>query len=164
VAVVVTVVVALVLAFCGCVGLGVLGSFVDGSDSSGQPYDDPEFGGPGFGEPDDGVAEETTEPTPPAPATTPSGGRGRFAVTYEVTGTGAANIQFYDADGEFLQFDRVQPPWRLTLTADNRERVQIVALAEDQQKDGVSCRITIDGKIVSRDSSATGGVATCFGW
>ncbi|MET7968004.1 MmpS family transport accessory protein [Micromonospora sp. NPDC005305] len=162
-AVVVTVVIALVLAVCGCVGFGVLGSFVDDSATSGQPYD-PGFDDPGFGEPDGGLAGEPTDPAPPVPATTPSGGRGRFTVRYEVTGTGAANVQFYDANGDFLNVDGVQPPWRLAFTANDRQRVQIVALAEDQRNDGVTCRITIDGKVVSQDSSATGGIATCFGW
>ncbi|MEU1684448.1 MmpS family transport accessory protein [Micromonospora sp. NPDC005707] len=164
-AVVVTVVIALVLAFCGCVGLGVLGSFVDDSATSGQPYE-PDFDEPGFGEPDGGPGGEPTptEAAPPVPATTPSGGRGRFTVVYEVTGTGAANVDFYDANGDFLHVDGMQPPWRLAFTADDRKRVQIVALPDDQRRDGLTCRITIDGKVVSRDSSATGGIATCFGW
>ncbi|MGV9807950.1 MmpS family transport accessory protein [Micromonospora chersina] len=158
--VVVTVVIALVLAFCGCVGLGVLGSFVDDSTTSGQPYD------PEFDEPDGGLADDPT-PTaaaPPVPATTPSGGRGRYTVVYEVTGTGAANVDFYDANGDFLHVDGMRPPWRLAFTTNDRKHLQIVALPDNQRRDGLTCRITIDGKVVSRDSSATGGIATCFGW
>ncbi|MGY0002865.1 MmpS family transport accessory protein [Micromonospora sp. I033] len=154
VAVVVTVVIALVLAFCGCVGLGVLGSFVDDSTTSGQPYD------PEFDEPGGGLAGEPTDGVRPVPATTPSGGRGRFTVVYEVTGTDAVDVQFYDANADFLQFDGVPPPWRLAFTANDRERVQIIASPTDSGE--ASCRITIDGKVVSQDSGEYG--ATCFGW
>ncbi|MFG3598946.1 MmpS family transport accessory protein [Micromonospora chersina] len=152
--VVVTVVIALVLAFCGCVGLGVLGSFVDDSTTSGQPYD------PEFDEPDGGLAEEPTDAAPPVPATTPSGGPGRFTVRYEVSGTGPVDIQFYDANANFLQIDGVPPPWRLAFTANDRERVQIIASPTGSGK--ASCRITINGKVVSQDSGEWG--ATCFGW
>ncbi len=154
VAVVVTVVVALVLAFCGCVGLGVLGSFVDDSATSGQPYD------PEFDEPDGGLAGDPTEGAPPIPATTPSGGRGRFTVVYEATGAGTVDVQFYDANAAFLQVDGVRSPWRLAFTANDRERVQIIASPTDSGE--ASCRITIDGKVVSQDSGEYG--ATCFGW
>ncbi|MET8836177.1 MmpS family transport accessory protein [Micromonospora sp. NPDC004540] len=154
VAVVVTVVVALVLAFCGCVGLGVLGSFVDDSATSGQPYD------PEFDEPDGGLAGEPTDDAAPVPATTPSGGPGRFRVVYEVTGTAAVDVQFYDANADFLQLDGVRSPWRLAFTANDRERVQIIASPTGSGE--ASCRITIDGKVVSQDSGEYG--ATCFGW
>ena len=157
VAIVLTVIVAVVLAFCGCVGLGVLGSFVDDPGASGEPYD-PEFDGL-----DAGPTDEPADEASPVPATTPSGGPGRLTVVYEVTGSGAANVQFYDANGVFRYANRVQPPWRLAFTANDRKHLQIVALAADQSKDGVTCRITVDGTVVSRDSSATGGMASCFG-
>ncbi|WP_231605786.1 MmpS family transport accessory protein, partial [Micromonospora sp. HK10] len=157
VAVVVTVVVAVVLAFCGCIGLGVLGSVLDDPGASGEPYH------PQFDEPDAVPTDDPAEEAGPAPATTPSGGPGRFTVRYEVTGTGPANVQFYDADGVFRTANRVAPPWRLAFTANDRKQVQIVALAADQRNDGVTCRITINGTVVSRDSSATGGMASCFG-
>jgi hypothetical protein len=153
VAIVVTVLIALMLAVCGCVGFGVLGSFVDGSATSGQPYD-PELDEPGgdlAGEPTDG---------PRAPVATPSGGPGRFRVVYEVTGAATVDVQFYDANADFFQLDGVRSPWRLAITANNRERVQV--LASPTGSGEVSCTITIDGKVVSRDSGAYG--ATCFGW
>ncbi|MET8909900.1 MmpS family transport accessory protein [Micromonospora sp. NPDC004551] len=153
-AVVVTVVIALVLAVCGCVGLGVLGSFVDDSTTSGQPSD------PEFDEPDGGLAGEPTDDAPPAPVATPSGGPGRFSVVYEVTGTGAVDVQFYDANADFFQIDGVPAPWRMALTANDRERVQVIATPTGSGT--ASCRIIIDGKVVSRDSGEYG--ATCFGW
>ncbi|WMF04634.1 MmpS family transport accessory protein [Micromonospora robiginosa] len=160
---VITVVVAVVLAFCGCVGLGALGGFVNGVTSSGEPYDEPYVYGPD--EPTlTPAAPAPTTPAQAAPATTPSGGPGRFRVVYEVTGTGAANVDFYDANGDFVHVDRMKPPWRLTFTANDRKQVQIVAVADNQQRDGVTCRITIDGKVVSQESTATDWIATCFGW
>ncbi|MFE9954489.1 MmpS family transport accessory protein [Micromonospora sp. NPDC005299] len=153
-AVVVTVVVALVLAFCGCVGFGVLGSFVDDSTTSGQPYD------PEFGEPDGGLGGEPTDAAPLVPAATPSGGPGRFSVVYEATGTGTVDVQFYDANADFFQFDGMRSPWRLAFTANDRERVQVIASPTGSGE--ASCRITINGKVVSQDSGEYG--ATCFGW
>ncbi|MFI7073793.1 MmpS family transport accessory protein [Micromonospora sediminicola] len=150
---VVTVVAALVLAFCGCVGLGVLGAFVDDSTSSGEPYDDPYLDDP------DGIVEE---PTPTAPVTTPSGGPGRFTVVYEVTATGPVDVQFYDAGENLLHLDDVASPWRLRLTANNRERVQVTATPAGPDAGDVTCRITVDGREVYRNSGRWG--ATCFGW
>ncbi|WP_141561963.1 hypothetical protein [Micromonospora sp. WMMA1996] len=103
---VVTVVAALVLAFCGCVGLGVLGAFVDDSTSAGEPYDDPYLDDPYLDDPD-GIADE---PTPTVPVTTPSGGPGRFTVVYEVTATGPVDVQFYDAGENLLHLDDVASP------------------------------------------------------
>ncbi|MEU5723188.1 MmpS family transport accessory protein [Micromonospora sp. NPDC047738] len=153
-AIIVGVATVLVLLFCGCVGLGVLGNSFGDPVTSGEPYGDP-----GYGEP-----EEDATAGQPSPATTPSGGPGRFEVVYEVTGTEAVNVQFYDANGDFLQVDEVQSPWRLAFTANDRQRVQIVALPANRGGDPITCQITIDGKVVSRDSSSSGAIATCFGW
>ncbi|MFI7219032.1 MmpS family transport accessory protein [Micromonospora maritima] len=150
---VVTVVAALVLAFCGCVGLGVLGAFVDDSTSSGEPYGDPYLDDP------DGV---TDEPAPAVPVTTPSGGPGRFTVVYEVTAAGPVDVQFYDAGENLLHLDDVASPWRLRFTANNRERVQVTATPAGPDPGDVTCRITVDGKEVYRNSGRWG--ATCFGW
>ncbi|WP_431931840.1 MmpS family transport accessory protein [Micromonospora sp. RP3T] len=153
---VITLVVALVLAVCGCVGLGVLGGLTDGRSNSGEPYERPFIDGPA--EPD-GFTDEPT-PAPAVPVTTPSGGPGRFTVVYEVTGADQVYVQFYDADANFLQLDDVDAPWRLRFTANDRERVQVIATPAESGE--VSCRISINGKVVSRNSGEYG--ATCFGW
>ncbi|SBT51383.1 MmpS family transport accessory protein [Micromonospora narathiwatensis] len=150
-AIVVGIVIAvLALVFCGCVGLGVLGSFYDEQVSSSEPYE------PGYGVPD----EEVASVPPNNPATTPSGGPGSLTVTYEVTGGDSAYIQFYDANGDFFQVEDVQTPWRMAFTANDRERVQIIA--SPTQSGEVSCKITINGKVVSQNSGEN--AATCFGW
>lgn len=152
---VIAVVAALVLAVCGCVGLGALGGFVDGATSSGEPYDEPYIYGPD--EPD--LAPTTQAPA--TPVTTPSGGPGRFTVVYEVTGTDDVSVQFYDADGTFHALDAVAAPWRLRFTANDRQKVQLV-VGTTEADGGASCRITIDGKVVSRKSGKWG--VACFGW
>ncbi|GAB3090990.1 MmpS family transport accessory protein [Micromonospora schwarzwaldensis] len=153
---VITLVVALVLAVCGCVGLGALGGLTDRRSGSGEPYERPFIDGPA--EPD-GFADEPT-PAPDVPVTTPSGGPGRFTVVYEVTGTGRIPVQFYDADATFHQID-VKAPWRLRFTANDRQRVQVI-VANSTSVGEVSCRITIDGTVVSRRSGEWG--VACFGW
>jgi len=150
-AIVVGIVIAvLALLFCGCVGLGVLGSFYDEQVSSSEPYE------PGYGVPD----EEVASVPPNNPATTPSGGPGSLTVVYEVTGADTADIQFYDANADFYQVDEVRTPWRMTFTANDRERVQLIATPVGSGE--ANCRITINGKVVS-EKSGMWGVA-CFGW
>ncbi|MGW5668210.1 MmpS family transport accessory protein, partial [Micromonospora sp. NPDC003776] len=158
VAVVVTVVAVVVLAVCGCLGVGVLGSLTEGEAGPDE--------GPWPTELDDtaGADGESPAATPTrSPAVTPSAGTGRFSVVYEVTGAGPVDIQFYDANGDFLEYEEVASPWRLAISADDRERVQVlVQPGEEAESDTVGCRITIDGKVVSTDTDDYG--ATCFGW
>ncbi|NED50713.1 hypothetical protein G3I24_07305, partial [Micromonospora aurantiaca] len=151
---VIGIVTVLALIVCGCVGLSFLGRSMTDGTASGDRYD-----GPLYGEPD-GWADEPTGP-PARPVTTPSGGTGRFTVLYEVTATdGEAEVQFYDADANFHQPGAVDTPWRLRFTANDRERVQIIA--SPVESGDVTCRITVNGKVVSTDSGEYG--ATCFGW
>ena len=77
-----------------------------------------------------------------------------------MTGADQVYVQFYDADANFLQLDDVDAPWRLRFTANDRERVQVIATPAESGE--VSCRISINGKVVSRNSGEYG--ATCFGW
>ncbi|MCW3817256.1 MmpS family protein [Micromonospora sp. DR5-3] len=154
-AIVVAVTTVLVLVFCGCVGLGVLSSWYEDPGTSAEPYGDP-----GYGDPEEDVTAGAGQSSP---ATTPSGGPGQLTVVYEATGAVLVDVQFYDANGDFHQYEGLRSPWRLAITANDRERVQVIAspagLASD---DKVTCSITIDGKVVSRDSGVYG--ATCFGW
>ncbi|MEU8071766.1 MULTISPECIES: MmpS family transport accessory protein [unclassified Micromonospora] len=154
---VVGIVTVLALIVCCCVGLSFLGRGMDSTGASGERYD-----GPLYGEPDGppGWADEPSR-APARPATTPSGGPGKFTVLYEVTATdGEAEVQFYDADANFHQPGAVDTPWRLSFTANDRERVQIIA--SPVESGDVTCRITVNGKVVSKDSGEYG--ATCFGW
>ncbi|MFJ8580218.1 MmpS family transport accessory protein [Micromonospora sp. NPDC093277] len=150
-AIVVGVVAAVVaLVCCACLGLSALGSFFEEEGvGSSEPYE------PGYGTPDDDAL-----PPHGDPATTPSDGPGELTVVYEVSGTETVDIQFYDANADFFQIDEVRTPWRMTFTADDRERVQV--LAEPIGSGEVTCRITINGKVVSEESG--GWRVVCFGW
>ncbi|MGC4901006.1 MmpS family transport accessory protein [Micromonospora echinospora] len=154
VGVVVGIVTVLALIVCGCVGLAFLGSTMDDGTAVGERYEEPIYGEPG---------DWTDEPTAPPvrPATTPSGGPGKFTVLYEVTASnGEAEVQFYDADANFHQPGAVDAPWRLSFTANDRERVQVIATSVAGGE--VTCRITVNGKVVSRNSGRFN--IACFGW
>ncbi|MFG2057746.1 MmpS family transport accessory protein [Micromonospora sp. NPDC048930] len=154
---------ALVLALCGCLGLGVLGSLVDdpadsyeGSAGSWptEPYEPDESAGT-----DSGLV--TAAPTR-SPAVTPSGGVGRHTVVYEVTGSTLADLEYYDANGDFVQTERVRLPWRLRLTADGTDRVMmLVRHADDTESSPLGCRIVVDGKVVAQETTEYG--ADCYG-
>ncbi|WP_346538228.1 MmpS family transport accessory protein [Micromonospora sp. DPT] len=129
VGIVIAVVAVLVLGVCGCVGVGsaLVGRYTPTAD---EPYyDDPD---PYY---DDDYDEESaaptwTPPTPSEPATaaaTPSTGRGRFVVSYEVTGEGRGDVQYYDANGEFIRLEGVRLPWRQQIRTDDPERVLVMA-------------------------------------
>ncbi|MBQ1044589.1 hypothetical protein KBX35_03545 [Micromonospora sp. C32] len=154
VGVVVGIITVLALIVCSCAGLAVIGSTMDDGTAAGSGYEEPIYGEPG-------EWTDESSASPAGPATTPSGGPGKYTVLYEVTGSkGDAEVQYYDANGDFHQFNLVDSSWRLRFTTNNRERVQIVTLPGSAA--GLTCRITIDGKVVSQKSGRWG--VTCFGW
>lgn len=148
---------ALVLVLCGCLGLGVLASTTD------DPY-----GGPAEGwstEADDSASTDSglvTAAPSRSPAVTPSGGTGRLTVVYEVTGTApAADLEYYDANGDFIQTERVELPWRLKLTTNGTDRVMVLASHSDySDPTELSCRILVDGKVVAQETTKYG--ADCY--
>ncbi|MFR9774721.1 MmpS family transport accessory protein [Micromonospora sp. MS34] len=152
--------VVLVLAFCGCVGLGVLSAVVD--DPTADSYDGSEGAWPDEpdenGDPDRGLI--TAVPTR-SPAVTPSGGAGRLTVVYEVTGTAPADLEYYDANGDFIQAERVELPWRLKLTTDGTERVMVLTShSEPADTSPLGCRIMVNGKLVAEETNEYG--ADCY--
>ncbi|MEU8259962.1 MmpS family transport accessory protein [Micromonospora sp. NPDC048999] len=150
VAIVVGVVAALLaLLCCGCVGLGLLDDLTAEPVASGEPY-------PDFGVPD----EPNVTTAQDSPATAPSDGPGELTVVYEVGGTDTVDLQFYDANADFFEVDEVRTPWRMTFTANDRERVQV--LAAPIGSGDATCRITINGKVVSENSGRWW--VACFGW
>ncbi|MFG2102135.1 MmpS family transport accessory protein [Micromonospora echinaurantiaca] len=147
----VVVAVTTVLAFGLCACLGVAGLIY----SADTPY------------PDDPYAQETYDPyydyeepetwptqTRPTvrPALTPSDGPGEVTVVYEVTGRGPADLEYYDANGDFIQVEQVTLPWRRSLRMHDAGRVMV--LANHGQQDRISCRITVDGRTVATDERA----------
>jgi hypothetical protein len=96
----------------------------------------------------------TTPPATPArtvaPARTPSDGPGTVTVVYEVTGRGPADVEFYDANGDFVQAEGVTLPWRMRLRTHDAERVMVVVTGPDRNG-MIGCRVTVDGRTVARD-------------
>lgn len=135
-AVVVVLVVGLCACFCG--GGALLGGI--GSDTAtGDPYDD--------GHPDDPESGWRPQPYPSsAPATVPASGPGRYAVTYEVTGTGPVDLQLYDGAGTFVQQERVPLPWRLELRTDHPDRVLVSAARTVGNEGAFRCATTVTGR------------------
>ncbi|MGR6322122.1 MmpS family transport accessory protein [Micromonospora soli] len=141
-----------VLVFCGCLSMGVLGPWY------GDSYD-----GHGNGEPGGGATAEAPFPVPSRhPATQPSGGPGELSVVYEVTGVGPVDLQYYDANGDYIENERVTSPWRLQFTTNRTDRglMVLAQLSEPNEIDRATCRIIVDGNVVAEDSGVYGG--DCF--
>lgn len=146
---IVAVVTVVVLGLCACLGVAGFAYY-----RTEQPY------------PDDPYAEETYDPyydyeeeepqvwptqarPTVRPALTPSDGPGEVTVVYEVTGRGPADLEYYDANGDFIQVEQVTLPWRRSMRMHDAERVMV--LANHGQESRISCRITVDGRTVAQD-------------
>ncbi|MFI7604055.1 MmpS family transport accessory protein [Micromonospora sp. NPDC049366] len=141
----------LVLVVCGGIGAATLIRYAQppapGGPVAGQPWAEPSY-----------VDDESWADRP---ATTPSGAPGTVHVAYEVTGAGLVDLEYYDANGDFVQEAEVPLPWRLNLRVRTADRVMV--LAHRYPADGpVSCRITVDGRTVEEVRGSQWG-ASCFG-
>ncbi|MEH0843136.1 MmpS family transport accessory protein [Micromonospora sp. CPCC 205711] len=164
VGIVVAVVAAVALAFCGCLGVGgaLVGRHLPGpavDDDTSYDADDPYY----YEEEGEDPVPAWTPPTPsqPAsPAASPSSSRGRYAVTYEVTGPGEANLQWYDANGEFIRQEGVRLPWRQRIRTDDLGRVMVIA-ANLTDGGTIRCSTTVTGRTPVTDAGEW--QATCTG-
>ncbi|WKU02439.1 hypothetical protein [Micromonospora sp. HUAS LYJ1] len=142
VGIVVAVVVVLVLVGCACFcGGGILLGGTGPDAATEDPY--------GRGYYDDEPEPSWSPPQPfqpSAPATRPADGPGRYPVTYEVTGTGPVDLQFYDGDGYFIQQERVRLPWRMELRTDDPNRVLVSAARSDGNPGGFRCATTVGNR------------------
>ncbi|MFI6260853.1 MmpS family transport accessory protein [Micromonospora sp. NPDC051006] len=151
--------VVLVLVICGALGVVALRRYAEVPGPSGpiadEPYSDPYY------DAEDGDEEDEDAPWASEPALAPSGEPGTIQVRYEVTGDGPVDLEYYDANGDFVQDARVALPWRLTLRVNDAGRVMV--LAHNSADEGpVACKITVDGKTVDEVSAPKWG-ASCFG-
>ncbi|MFC8849302.1 MULTISPECIES: MmpS family transport accessory protein [unclassified Micromonospora] len=141
--------VVLVIGLCGCaVVAGILTAAAEDRSTAQDPW----YGGPYApdGE-DEAVPSPPPEPTR-SPAIRPSGAPGRVSVTYEVTGQGPVDVEFYDSDGDLIQTDDVRLPWRKTFRMTDASRVMVLATSRNRQH-RVDCGITVDGRSVAEDGS-----------
>ncbi|MDH6460992.1 hypothetical protein M2302_001158 [Micromonospora sp. A200] len=164
VGIVIAVLAVLVLGVCGCLGVGTMlvGSYAPGPAADEPYYDDPD---PYY---DGDYDEESpfptwTPPTPSEPATaaaTPSTGRGRIVVSYEVTGKGRGDIQYYDANGEFIRLEAVPLPWRQKIRTDDPNRVLVMASSTDDEG-SVACSTRVGDRAPVTDAGLPGYQVTC---
>ncbi|RZU78170.1 MmpS family membrane protein [Micromonospora kangleipakensis] len=159
--VVLSVFAVVVLAVCGL--LGVAGLLVN---LPADPFGAPKVAGPRQDTPttpdedeDQGAeaaagGQPAPDPTPTRkPAATPSGGPGRFAVAYEVTGQGPANIQYYDADGYLVELDEVRLPWHTKISTDDPSRASVMAnKGDDKGGRTIACAMTVNGGVPVTES------------
>ncbi|WP_243706506.1 MmpS family transport accessory protein, partial [Micromonospora sp. KC721] len=149
--IVIAVVAVLALGICACLGAAsvLVGRF--GSEPVAEdPYHD------GYDEQDSWTPAAPSQPTP---ATTPSGGPGRYPVSYEVTGTGRGNIQYYDANGDFIRLESVRLPWREKIRTDDPNRVIVIATGDG---DGaLSCTARIGDRAPVTQVGEPGREVTC---
>ena len=78
------------------------------------------------------------------------------AITYQVTGTGTAQVAYQAPDGRTT--DTVSLPWEVTVTMPDGAQLSLVASAQGQ--DSITCRIKWEGHTIQIDS-AIGGTPTC---
>ncbi|MDG4783819.1 MmpS family transport accessory protein [Micromonospora sp. WMMD961] len=146
--------VVLVVLVCGC--LCAAGFLLD------EPGSDPVAGEP-WGVPDDGWAAPTTgapipgQPVPgrPGPATPtpskqpitrPTSGPAPVTVVYEVTGSGTADIAYYDAESDLMHVDGATLPWRTTIRTNGQSRVMVEATGPDiNNATPIDCTVTVSG-------------------
>lgn len=107
----------------------------------------------------------SASPSPSAsPAATPSQGPGRIRVVYEVTGRGAADILYHDANGAPIWLDAVRLPWRTSVRTDRLDLVMVQASKPDDARWSVSCSVTVDGSPAATETAGPGAWrASCFG-
>ncbi|GAB4103367.1 MmpS family transport accessory protein [Micromonospora taraxaci] len=141
--------VVLVVLVCGCLCAG--GFLLD------EPGSDPVAGEP-WVVPDDGWTAPTTRaPIPersgPAastpskqPITRPTSGPAPVTVVYEVTGSGTADIAYYDAESDLMHVDGATLPWRTTIRTNGQTRVMVEATGPDiNNATPIDCTVTITG-------------------
>ena len=153
-----------VVAVAACVAGVALYPFGDNSPNRGAPQLTPSTGGPNAGGPNAG-GPNAGGPSGGAPAVVAAapGSRTQSAappppgelVVYEVTSNGAKDVggvQYTDTDGEIIRLNGVPLPWRTTfrVTGDRHPLVLIAQRKQGATTGAVTCRITFDGKLLSR--------------
>ncbi|MDG4835132.1 MmpS family transport accessory protein [Micromonospora sp. WMMD967] len=139
--------VVLVVLACGCLCAG--GFLLD------EPGSDPVAGEP-WVVPDDGWTAPTTRapiaerPSPATPSkqpiTRPTSGPAPVTVVYEVSGSGEADIAYFDAESDLIHVDAAKLPWRATIRTNGQTRVMVEATGPDiNNATPIDCTVTITG-------------------
>ncbi|WP_158609785.1 MmpS family transport accessory protein [Micromonospora sp. CV4] len=146
----------LTLALCGCVCVAgpLLGRLAPDPIAE-NPYDsDPDDDRWSLPTAEPPSTEPTTTPTTTAPTPTPdkkpitrpTSGPAPVTVAYEVTGSGRADISYYDAESDLIHVDAAELPWRTTIRTNGRSRVMVEATWPDIEYHGpLDCTVTVTG-------------------
>ncbi|MGK5673152.1 MmpS family transport accessory protein [Micromonospora sp. URMC 106] len=101
---------------------------------------------------------------PPATASATPGPSWPATVVYEATGTGPADIEYYDAAGQFRQLSGKKLPWRLSFVSDGSTQRMVVVTQRTDGAPTMGCRVTIGGTETGPPKISNGGWrATCAG-
>lgn len=69
-----------------------------------------------------------------------------MTVVYEVTGSGEADIAYFDAESDLIHVDSAKLPWRTTIRTNGASRVRLEADWVDMEYQGLlECTVTISG-------------------
>ena len=69
-----------------------------------------------------------------------------MTVVYEVTGSGEADIAYFDAESDLIHVDSAKLPWRTTIRTNGQSRVMVEADWVDMEYHGpLDCTVTITG-------------------
>ena len=132
--------------------------FGNNSPDRAGPRPTPGTGGPNSSGPNSGGPRaDATAVVAPAPgirtqsAAAPPPGE---LVVYEVTSNGAKDVggvQYTDTDGEIIRLNGISLPWRTTFrVTGDRHPLVLIAQRKQGATGAVTCRITFDGKLLSR--------------
>ncbi|WP_406072827.1 MmpS family transport accessory protein [Micromonospora sp. NBC_01638] len=149
VGIVVAVLVVLVLTVCGCLCAGgLLIEETDPDPVAEEPWGIPE--------------RPTVAPTPTKqPITRPTSGPAPVTVVYEVTGAGAVDIAYFDAESDLIHVDGAKLPWRTTIRTNGKSRVLVEARwADDEGERPLDCTVTVTGAGKPVVNKARGSWAT----
>lgn len=88
-----------------------------------------------------------------------------WTATFAATGTGTTATVRYTAPGggPFEREEGVALPWTRELTFSGAEKAFIFNVFPTDEKDTVSCSVTVKGKVVVEKTPAPGKQAVCFG-
>ncbi|MFG1889887.1 MmpS family transport accessory protein [Micromonospora sp. NPDC049051] len=101
---------------------------------------------------------------PPATASATPGPTWPATVVYEATGTGLADIEYFDAAGQFRQLSGRKLPWRLSFVSDGSTQRTVVVTQRTDDAPTMGCRVTIGGVETGPPNISNGGWrATCTG-
>ncbi|MFI6234644.1 MmpS family transport accessory protein [Micromonospora sp. NPDC050784] len=145
---------ALVLLVCGCLCVGGLLLDRTNPDSVGEEpwgYSDDD----GWTAPSDGpliperpsTERPSVAPTPSKqPIMRPTSGPAPVTVVYEVTGTGAVDLAYFDAESDLIHVDGQKLPWRTTIRTNGKSRVMVEARwVDDEGEKPLDCTVTVTG-------------------